>query len=240
MTIDNTSVRITRRRPHLAAGVVEILVRDIVQNLYPVGSALPPENILCEQFEVSRTVIREATKALIEKGLVDSQQGRGTIVCETEAWDMLDPMVLSNMFKREDGLIYLDNLIEIRALLEASMAAKAAAKATPEDRQQLIRLRANLEELRDNPAEYLAEDIALHGMIMEISGDKLSAAIIRTIHDQAREAAKYNGRISTGLLNATHLGHLKIVDAILGGDSDAAARAMHEHIESAWSNRRES
>jgi DNA-binding FadR family transcriptional regulator len=89
------SARNARRRPRLAVAVVEDLVTAIVTEVYPAGSALPPENVLCDMFEVSRTVIREATTAMTEKGLVVSQQGRGTIVQDSSHWSLLDPMVLS-------------------------------------------------------------------------------------------------------------------------------------------------
>ena len=239
LTVHQFAARAIRKRPNLATGVVEQLVAEIVTGHYPVGTSLPPENILCDQFEVSRTVIREATKALIEKGLVDSQQGRGTIVRESDEWNLLDSMVLANLFQREDGLTYLDNLIEIRVALEASMAAKAATRATPADRQMLIRQRSRLEETKDEPATYVVEDIALHNLVMEISGDKLSSAIIRAVHGKAREAGKYHGRVSDRLMTETHAGHLAIIDAILGGDAEAAGRAMQHHIESAWKTRRE-
>lgn len=239
MTAQRYAAPATPRRPNLATGVVEQLVSEIVMGHYAIGASLPPENVLCEQFEVSRTVIREATKALIEKGLVDSQQGRGTIIRETEHWNLLDAMVLASLFQREDGLTYLDNLIEIRVALEAAMAAKAARRATPSDRQKLIRQRVKLDETKDNPAAYVLEDLALHNLIMEISGDMLSAAIIRAIHDKAREVGKYHGRTSDRLMIETHAGHLAIIDTILGGDPDAARTAMQDHIESAWKTRRE-
>jgi DNA-binding FadR family transcriptional regulator len=238
VTADDFSDR-PRKRPALATGVVERLVADIVTGVYPIGSPLPAEPVLCDQFWVSRTVIREATKALAEKGLVDSQQGRGTIVQDSEKWNLLDSMVLSNLFQRNDGISYLDNLIEIRVLLEASMAAKAAANASPADRQRLIRQRAVLEETLDEPELYANEDKLLHNIIMDISGDRLSAAIIRAIHDRAREAAKYNGEPTPLLKSETHRGHLLIIDAILRGDSHAAADAMKDHIQSAWERRRQ-
>ncbi len=108
-----------RRRPRLSAAVVEDLVNMIVAGSYPVGTALPPENMLCEMYGVSRTVVREATTAMIEKGLVVTQQGRGTIVREDTAWNMLDPVILSALFKGDDGLRYLDNLSQVRVLLES-------------------------------------------------------------------------------------------------------------------------
>src|SRR6185312_6134889 len=125
------------------------------------------------------------------------------------------------------------------AALEAAMAAKAASRASPTDRQRLIAQRAKLEATKDIPAEYVREDIALHHLIMEISGDVLSSAIIRTIHTQAREASKYHGQPTQVLMSETHDAHLKIIDTILGGDSESAFATMREHIESAWKKRRQ-
>ena len=50
-------------------GTVDLLGEAIVTGRYPVGSTLPPEPLLCEELGVSRTVIREAVKSLIAKGL---------------------------------------------------------------------------------------------------------------------------------------------------------------------------
>lgn len=51
-----------RRRPRLSAAVVEDLVNAIVMGTYPVGTALPPENMLCDMYDVRRTVVREARR----------------------------------------------------------------------------------------------------------------------------------------------------------------------------------
>lgn len=60
--------------------VTAILQRDIQSGLYPVGSLLPPEPQLCQQFAVSRHTVREAVRALCELGLVSRHQGVGTRV----------------------------------------------------------------------------------------------------------------------------------------------------------------
>lgn len=218
--------------------VVEDLVTAIVTEVYPAGSALPPENVLCDMFEVSRTVIREATTALTEKGLVISQQGRGTIVQDSSHWSLLDPMVLGALFQRDDGLAYLDNLIEIRATLEASMAAKAAQKLTAEDEAALTKQLKALEGLLTNPAGYVHEDVGFHDIIMRISGERLSAAIINSIQGKALKNLNYSGKLNNEHIRATHEAHLRVYEAIIRRDPDGAARAMREHIESSWKKRR--
>ncbi|WP_226634956.1 FadR/GntR family transcriptional regulator [Novosphingobium profundi] len=229
-----------RRRPRLAVAVVEELVNAIVTEVYPTGTALPPENMLCDRFEVSRTVVREATTALTEKGLVVSRQGRGTIVCEQSNWNLLDPMILAALFRRSDGLLYLDNLSEIRASLEGAMAAKAARKATPEDLAELETQIGKLESLVEMPAAYVQEDVLFHDVIMRMSGDRLSKAIIDRVQSRALNNHGYAGRLSVAHVRETQKAHRRIYDAIAARDPDLASRAMKEHIESSWAKRRAS
>jgi len=227
-----------RRRPRLSTAVVEDLVNSIVMGTYPIGTALPPENILCDIYDVSRTVVREATTALTEKGLVVSQQGRGTIVRDSRAWNMLDPMILSALFQGEDGLRYLDNLSEVRSLLESAMAAKAAANATPESLTELTTQIEKLEGLVSMPSAYVHEDLKFHDIIMRMSGDRLSKAIIDGIQSEALRTHGYSGKLSVTHVRATQDAHRKVYEAIAAGDPDEAARAMREHIAGSWEKRR--
>lgn len=226
------------RRPRLSAAVVEDLVNAIVTEIHPAGSALPPENVLCDIYGVSRTVVREATTALTEKGLVVSQQGRGTIIQDSASWNLLDPMILSALFRREDGLSYLDNLSEIRAALEAGMAAKAARNLSPETAEELTNQIRKLESLITTPAGYVHEDVAFHDIIMRLSGDRLSKAIIDSIQSKAVKTHSYSGKLNVDHIRATHEAHLKIYDAIMARDAGAAANAMRDHIEGSWKKRR--
>lgn len=227
-----------RRRPRLSTAVVEDLVNAIVMGTYPIGTALPPENMLCDMYDVSRTVVREATTALTEKGLVVSQQGRGTIVRDSRAWNMLDPMILSALFQGEEGLLYLDNLSEVRSLLESAMAAKAAANATPESVAELTAQIDKLEELVTLPSAYVHEDLKFHDIIMRMSGDRLSKAIIDGIQSEALRTHGYSGKLSVEHVRATQAAHRKVHDAIAASDPEAAAAAMREHIAGSWEKRR--
>ena len=227
-----------RRRPRLAEAVVEHLVKAIVTETYPAGTALPPEGMLGDMYGVSRTVVREATMALTEKGLVVSQQGRGTIVRDESCWDLLDPLILAALFQREDGLAYLDNLSEIRSLLEGAMAAKAAQRCTPEAVAELSAQMSKLESLIPTPAAYVHEDVAFHDIIMRVSGDRLSKAVIDGVQSEALRNHGYSGKLNVEHVRATHAAHETIYAAIVAGDAEAASRAMRHHIEESWARRR--
>src|SRR6476646_7681953 len=83
-----------RRPGRLAEVVVDDLARQIVGGQHAENDVLPNEPALCDQFGMSRTVVREALKMLEERGLVRIEQGRGTTVQPRGSWDLLDSVVL--------------------------------------------------------------------------------------------------------------------------------------------------
>ncbi|WP_210260017.1 FadR/GntR family transcriptional regulator [Martelella sp. HB161492] len=226
------------KRGRLADAVIEHLTNAIVTGVYPVGKSLPTETALCDMYQVSRTVIREVSTTLAEKGLIISQQGRGTIVQEQSKWNLLDSTVLAALFRREDGLTYLDSLIEIRLLLECAMSAKAAERITDDEITALRGILARLKSLASDPLAYGKADLDFHDFIMEVSGNQLGRAIINGIQGQALATRDYHGHPTATDIKATHLAHEAIVDAIARHDAKGASQAMHDHIEGSWKHRR--
>ncbi|GAA1708313.1 FadR/GntR family transcriptional regulator [Isoptericola hypogeus] len=217
---------------------MQSLVTAIVVGEYPPGSALPPAGALCERYEVSRTVIREATTALTEKGLVASRQGWGTVVLDQDQWSLLDPLVLDALFQREDRLVYLDNLIEIRTTLECAMAARAAGLLDAARRAELTAKLDELADLIDDPVAYAKVDVEFHELIHQASRDAFGRAIVSSIQGKALHSPQYSGAPSVDDIRSTHQGHARIVEALLAGDGAGAEAAMREHITSAWARRR--
>ncbi|WP_320774336.1 FadR/GntR family transcriptional regulator [Streptomyces sp. CRN 30] len=236
---DTTAVsRPLRRRPPLAEAVVQSLATAIVLGEHPPGTALPSAGVLCDRYEVSRTVIREATTTLAEKGLVATRQGWGTVVLDQDQWSLLDPLVLDALFQREDRLVFLDNLIEIRTTLECAMAARAAGRI---DDAQAAALAAKLEELaalRDDATAYARADIEFHELIHRASQDAFGRAIVSNIQGKALRSPQYNGDPTREDIELTHRAHARVAAALLARDADAAADAMREHITSSWARRR--
>lgn len=187
---------------------------------------------------MSRTVIREATTTLAEKGLVATRQGWGTVVLDQDQWSLLDPLILDALFQRKDRLVYLDNLIEIRTTLECAMAARAALRM---DDTQAAALSAKIDELAgliDDPEAYSRADIEFHEIIHRASRDAFGRAIVSSIQGKAVRSPQYSGDPTREDLEHTHQAHIRVAAAVLDGDVDRAAEAMREHITSAWARRR--
>lgn len=223
------------RTPRLGVTVVAGLVDAIVRGDLPPGSSLPPEAVLCEQFGVSRTVIRESVKRIEEKGLVTVAQGRGTQVLPAESWNMVDATVLSALVDNDATLGILDDLSVVRASLEGSIARDAASRRTPD---QLERLREALGRMREtitDEPQFNAADVAFHATVGEMTTNRLAVNLVTTLFGRARESARYNLHSP---FEVTLHEHERIFAAIEAGDPDAAERTMRAHILDAWERRR--
>jgi len=221
--------------PRFGVTVVSELVDAIVRGAIPAGSTLPPEAALCEQFGVSRTVIRESVKRLEEKGLVVVAQGRGTLVLPTASWNMIDETVLSALVANDETLGVLDDLSHVRATLEGLIARDAARSG---DRELIEQLRDALELMRDTIGDEPAfndADVVFHAVVGEMTDNRLADNIVKTLFHQARVSARF---VRHSELDITLHEHERVFAAIESGDADAAEAAMRSHILDAWERRR--
>jgi GntR family transcriptional regulator, galactonate operon transcriptional repressor len=227
-----------RRPQRLATAVVSDLAGRIVAGKFAVGTPLPVEPVLADMFAVSRTTIREAVKALEAMRLVEVRQGSGTTVRSPEEWNPLDQTVLAALVAHDDELAVLDEIIELRCLLEGAMAGKAATRLTDDQRSTLTDLLAQLELATGNPDQYLDLDVAFHEVIMSASASPLSRAVINTLNTQAFSSGPYIGKPTTSHRKKSNAGHRKVYEALIAGDAQAASSAMSEHIHQSWLRRR--
>ena len=110
--------------------VVEQLGRAIVAGEYPPETMIPLDPDISEMFDVSRTVVREAKKTLIAKGLIQSKAKVGTHVRPASEWNMFDPDVLRWHAALNNQRPFLEDLFEIRLIFEPAAAGSAAKRAT--------------------------------------------------------------------------------------------------------------
>ncbi len=112
--------------------VVEQMGVRIVGGAYPTGAPLYSEQ-LEREFDVSKTVVREALKVLAAKGLVESRQKRGTVIRPRDEWNLLDGDVLRWQGRDAPNFVFLENLAEVRAMVEPAAARLAAERRTEDD-----------------------------------------------------------------------------------------------------------
>ena len=141
------------RRPRVMPDVTKALASDIFSGRYPAGSSLPTENDLGVEYGVSRTVIREALKVLAAKGLVLSRPRIGTVVCEQDNCNIIDPQVLAWHAPHALDDKLFDAILETRRAIEPPGIQRGQHVVDDHDRaaRGIHQVRALLHE-REQPA----------------------------------------------------------------------------------------
>ncbi|RDB48567.1 FadR/GntR family transcriptional regulator [Tsukamurella tyrosinosolvens] len=211
-------------RRRLSTEIVRDVLRKIADDELVPGDQLPAEAGLCAEYEVSRSVVRDALQALNAKGFLVVRQGSVATVAERHRWNVLDPDFLTNT----DGSRYFSHLYDARVTLEPSIAAAVAGRADPEICRTLTELNEQL--LGETTPERHAElDIAFHDALAQASGNP----VLVSWHSQLVGLGKQTRRISSsvdGSIERAVFWHNQIIDAIATGDQAAAAAAMTLHL----------
>jgi DNA-binding FadR family transcriptional regulator len=181
MYVEGWNVHRVIRPARLANAVVERLLLRILEGEFSPGTDLPPEAALAAEFAVSRTILREALKALEEKRVLRIRHGRGTTVRPKNEWNLLDPLVLSVQLDYESSPELVAELGEVRTALLTLMAELAARRVSPLQRDQLTaaldRMRASTEEA--GPFQEAAT--AFTRTLAEAAGNEVARCVIETI-----------------------------------------------------------
>lgn len=209
------------------------IVRDlgmrIVGGEFAPGSRLPPEPLLLEGYQVSRSVLREAIRVLVAKGLVVSRQRAGVIVRERSDWHLLDPDVLYWLIQSRPRADFVASLLTVRRIFEPAAAALAARVATDEQRESIAEAYAGMEAAR-TPQELLEPDLAFHRRIAEATGNDLLAYIGNMLSLALRESIQLSSQLpNTHALSLPR--HKAILTAILHRDALAARQATLVQLE---------
>jgi GntR family transcriptional regulator, transcriptional repressor for pyruvate dehydrogenase complex len=213
--------------------IVQQIEESILKGELAEGSQLPAERELAEQFGVSRTAVREAIKALQEKGLVDAFPGRGTFVTNGTSNSLrrsLDRIVKSG---DSDGGAYL---VEVREILEPEIAALAAVRA---DYQDLAAMREAVEAMNSagpDPDAYIEADLDFHLALAEAAANPIVLSLIDSIVGLLREQRMRISRVEGGPERGQQY-HRSILEAVERHDPQGARAAMQAHL---WQVREDS
>jgi GntR family transcriptional repressor for pyruvate dehydrogenase complex len=206
--------------------IVEQIEGSIVKGELTEGSQLPAERDLAKQFGVSRTAVREAIKALQEKGLVDAFPGRGTFVTNGTSNSMrrsLDRIIKSG---DTDGWAYL---VEAREILEPEIAALAAVRAGAQDLAAMRDAVAVMDQARRDSDAFIEADLDFHLSLAEAAGNPIVLSLIDSIVGLLREQRLRIFGIGGGPERG-QLHHKRILDAIERHDPKEARVAMQAHL----------
>ncbi|MFG1708124.1 FadR/GntR family transcriptional regulator [Nonomuraea sp. M3C6] len=209
--------------------VVEAIGRRIVHGQEAQGSTLDVDALEIT-YDVSKTVVREALKVLAAKGLVDARPRRGTFVRPRSEWSLLDPDLLRWQFEDPTGTRLLDDLYEVRIIVEPAGARLAATRRTEEDVERLAATLAAVEET-SGAKEIIEADLAFHRQLLEASHNELLIRMEYIIETglRARDLLVHAEGHQDDFLPP----HQAVLDAVRASDTDGAERAMLNLLEQA-------
>ena len=199
--------------------VIGQLNEQLLSGAWRAGERIPAEQELSAELEVSRPVVREAVRALVHLGVLESRQGAGTYVISTA-----DPVPMLRQVRLAD----IRDVFEVQLGYDVQAARLAALRRGDDDLAEL----AELLERRDaaeRPEEYGRSDAEFHLAVVRAAGNPLLLEMYRYLLDRLREslaAIRVQGVITESGPEAHH----RLLRAIERGEPDAAAEAARAVI----------
>ncbi len=216
----------TQLLSHAVGGAIEDSIRG--GQLVP-GMRMPPEFQLCEQFGVSRTVLREALRMLSGRGLLRIEKGRGIFVDELTTETVTIPLGLY-LHQKFGSLHWLD-VIRARQIIEPPFAAEAALHHASEDIKRLEQDFEELKACRNGSGDVTALDMAFHLHIAEASGNPVVPLLVQPIHALMPRIKSSVHQVVIDAKESAIEWHGKILQAIAAGTADEARLCMARHLD---------
>ena len=211
---------------------VDRLGQAIVEGRHAVGSSLPPEPMLCVQFGVSRTVVREAVKSLVAKGLLVTGPKVGTKVLPADHWNWFDPDVVAWQSKAGPTREFLRDLQELRRVIEPAAVRMAAGRAQPDDLRELEAAFAGMKHAVDRGGDYIASDLRFHHALLKSSHNRMVVQMGKALGALLRVSFELSSKRPDGAALSLPL-HRAVLDALIAGDPVEAEQASLRLIDSA-------
>jgi GntR family transcriptional regulator, transcriptional repressor for pyruvate dehydrogenase complex len=216
-------------RASVVDSVIERLEELIFSRLEP-GEAFPSEGQLAEALAVSRLSVREATRTLQARGLLEISKGRAPRVAAPNGSLVGD---FFNSAIRRDPRALLD-LLDVRRALEVHIAALAARRASTSD---MADMDMSINAMRAAEHEFEAfhtADVRFHENLAAASGNRLLVFLIEAFAGPLRESRQRSfagHQARGGEVDDVIQQHQTILDAVEARNPKAAAQAMRDHLQ---------
>jgi len=193
--------------------VIEAITDGVKDGRYAPGQRLV-EADLTSELGVSRGPLREALGRLAAEGVLEIEPYRGAVV---------------RRLTRDD----LEDLFSVREVLEGEAARLAAQHVEERDHRARIEdAMRTAEELRTRGdiATYIDANSRFHELIVEMSGSRLLARLVPSLHVHAFRLLFRQMLMNKAAMEQSIDEHQAVADAILAGDGKLAEKAMRRHV----------
>ena len=231
----------TKTKSNLHVKFARNIGERILLGEFAPGSLLPNEAAWGKAFGASRTVVREALKTLMAKGLIESRPKIGSRVLPRTMWSILDRDVLEWHHAAVDRHAFIESTQEVRRLVEPGVALLAAHKRTP---LQLARMQHALTAMKKakTTAETVEADVEFHEALMAAANNELLlpfGIIIEkalgnlfdfttTLHPNPKTAIRLHERILLAVASSDGAGASKAMQALLNDTDELIAKPVRK------------
>lgn len=215
------------RHSTLTTQVTRQLESMIMESHLRPGDRLPSERELALEYGVSRTVVREAVRALVAKNLLEVQPGSGTVVRRPTVATVARSMAL--LLRVGQDQIDYGKLHEVRRTLEVELVALAAERRTEADLALIERLLAETPSTWDDQDRFAEHDLAFHNALAAAAHNEIFLFVLNSLAEMMLEVRRLAYTVP-GLPQQAQQFHRVIADCIRHGDAQGAQQAMHEDL----------
>ena len=225
----------TFRPKQIYEQVSERIRAEIRSGQFGVESRLPSERELAARFGVGRPAVREAIGALQNEGLVITRRNSGTYVCADALQRLAAPPPEAASLADPD--VSPTSTLDVRLILEPAIARRAASRAQRDELAE--HYLAQMDSIADiaDPAQRVLwnnSDRLFHRQLAIMTGDallvKIADEVAKTMDQPLWKRLKDDGIHDAGRIRLYVSEHRLIYEAIVGGDADAAAFYVEQHI----------
>ncbi|MFT8708156.1 MAG: FadR/GntR family transcriptional regulator [Sporolactobacillus sp.] len=196
------------------------------------GDRMAPVGTLAAEFGVGRSAVREALSALRAMGLVEMRQGEGTYVRAFSS-DTLSKYLATGLLMESREI---DDLLDIRELLESDAASRAAFRGNAEQINDILLALESMKETNESATAGEDADFAFHMAIARASGNRLLAQLMASVSKTIVTAMRETRRLwifsQKSALKKMDQQHRRIYQAIVNGEAQQARQAMLDHLDS--------
>ena len=217
------------RRGNLTDSVIGELLSRIENGVYTSGQKLPTEQEMCQEFGVSRTVVREAVASLRLGGRLVSRPGLGVFVGDQ------DTKKLNFAVAKIDDIRSAIRILELRIGVELESVALAAMRRTPDAIADITGAYDKLTSNTSSVEEEAQADFDFHMAIARATNNshfpQFLEAVGQDISFDLRMKHEQSQPDRDGYVKKIGREHGAILSAIMQGDAKAARTAMRKHLE---------
>jgi len=219
------------KRNKVSDTVVEAVEKLIISNKLKPGDGLPSEKSLSESLAVGTRSVREALKILEARGLVSIQHGKGSFIADSSKENMIKFLADSLRLTLITDEKLLLELVYVRRIIEASVAADVASTRTDEDLYHLSEILAALEKTHKahKIEDYNRLDALFHKAIIDAAGNRILSALYDRMINLILTSFKKTGYLR-GSTKDSIAEHRKILEYIQNKDSVGVNSMMSTHI----------